>query len=221
MTMLDIGVGGGRTTKYFADRVSEYVGVDVSEEMIEACHQRFKELPANVSFAVADARDMSQFSDGRFDLVLFSYNGIDNVSHADRLRVLREIRRVSRPGASFVFSSHNILGLHQLFELRYQFAPGVRTTLQNIKRWYLLNYVHNPSLRYSVAKRSNHAIVNDGGHDYGLRLYYVHPEEQIRQLQEHFRDVRVFAVADGQEIVGPEGLRAADDLWLYYLCTAK
>ena len=39
--MLDIGVGGGRTTKHFSRVVQEYIGIDYSEEMIAACQNVF------------------------------------------------------------------------------------------------------------------------------------------------------------------------------------
>ena len=46
----------------------------------------------------ADARNLSRFGDGKFALVLFSFNGIDGVGRADRYRILREFHRVVRPG---------------------------------------------------------------------------------------------------------------------------
>ena len=75
MKMLDIGVGGGRTTLHFAPLVKEYVGIDYSQNMIKACQERF----AQVSFQTADARSMGIFKDSTFDFILFSYNGIDYI----------------------------------------------------------------------------------------------------------------------------------------------
>ena len=57
MRMLDIGVGAGRTTFHFAPLVKEYIGVDYSHKMIEACKRRFPERAD--SFRVCDARSMS------------------------------------------------------------------------------------------------------------------------------------------------------------------
>jgi ubiquinone/menaquinone biosynthesis C-methylase UbiE len=42
MKMLDIGVGGGRTTMHFAQAAEEYWAIDYSEEMIAACRERFR-----------------------------------------------------------------------------------------------------------------------------------------------------------------------------------
>lgn len=50
-----------------------------------------------------DARDLSTFSDQSFDLVWFSFNGIDYVNHIDRLTILQEIYRVTKPGAILYF----------------------------------------------------------------------------------------------------------------------
>ena len=56
--MLDLGVGGGRTTVHFANRVREYVGADYSESMILECRNRFAGGPPHISFTVCDARSM-------------------------------------------------------------------------------------------------------------------------------------------------------------------
>ena len=83
MKMLDIGVGGGRTTVHFAPLVRQYVGVDYAANMVKACEERFSDREDHISFGEADARYMNQFPAGSFDFVLFSYNGIDNISHDD------------------------------------------------------------------------------------------------------------------------------------------
>ena len=77
--MLDIGVGGGRTTQHFAPLVDEYIGIDYSISMIAACQDKFKFDCPQASFQVADARNLSKFADNTFDFILFSFNGIDYV----------------------------------------------------------------------------------------------------------------------------------------------
>jgi SAM-dependent methyltransferase len=102
--VLDLGVGTGRTAPALSTGATRYVGLDLAPNMIEAARHAFPGL----EFLVADATDLSRFDDGAFDLVVFSYNGIDYLpTDADRLRCLGEVRRVLRNGGSFVFSSHN------------------------------------------------------------------------------------------------------------------
>ena len=103
MKMLDIGVGAGRTTHYFAHLTKEYVGIDYSKTMIKVCRERFQKYPIRISFEVADAKSLKSYQDSHFDFVLFSFNGIDYMSHEDRLIALQEIRRVTKKSGSFAF----------------------------------------------------------------------------------------------------------------------
>ena len=80
LKMLDIGVGAGRTTQHFAGLAKEYIGIDYSSTMIEACRKKFPQY----RLEVADARNLSIFDDAYFDFILFSFNGIDAVEHEDR-----------------------------------------------------------------------------------------------------------------------------------------
>ncbi len=102
--LLDLGVGGGRTTPYLASIASDYVGVDYSEEMVCACRAKYP----NLKFELADAADLSLFADNSFDGIIFSYNGIDNLApDNNRQTCLRECHRILKPGGVLIFSSHN------------------------------------------------------------------------------------------------------------------
>jgi len=104
MTVLDLGVGGGRTTPYLSRVASHYVGVDYSEAMIRACKTKFP----NLDFMLADASDLSVFEDASFDAIVFSFNGLDSVVPDERRsRCLRECSRVLRREGTLIFSSHN------------------------------------------------------------------------------------------------------------------
>ena len=102
--ILDIGVGGGRTTPYLVAKASHYVGVDYVKAMIDACAAKF---PNNL-FRCADATRLIGFEDASFDIVVFSFNGIDAIpTREGRLRCFAEVFRVLAPGGLFIFSSHN------------------------------------------------------------------------------------------------------------------
>jgi SAM-dependent methyltransferase len=102
--ILDLGVGGGRTTPYLASRSERYVGVDNAPAMVAACRTKFPDL----EFTVADAADLSAFPPASFDSVVFAYNGIDFVLPEDsRRQCLVHIHRILKPGGALIFSSHN------------------------------------------------------------------------------------------------------------------
>lgn len=105
-TLLDIGVGGGRTTRHLAHR-TDYFAIDYSPEMVAATREAFP----GVRVQVGDARELD-FGDESFDAVLFSFNGLDCVDLAGRARAYSEVFRVLRPGGVFIFSTHNARFVH-------------------------------------------------------------------------------------------------------------
>jgi ubiquinone/menaquinone biosynthesis C-methylase UbiE len=222
MKMLDIGIGGGRTTVHFAPLVKTYEAIDYSEEMIAACNKRFSGYSNNVSFIVCDARSMKIFNDNTFDFILFSFNGIDYISHNERLKVFREIQRVGKPGSLFCFSTHNFLYIHRIFDLKYQLSLHPKRIARKIFIWLLIRFYYNRGVEINKLKNSKYAIFNDGVHNYRLQTYYIKPIEQIKQLYETglFKDVRVFSLS-GSEMKSETDLKCIEDIWLYYLCVIK
>jgi SAM-dependent methyltransferase len=104
MRILDVGVGGGRTTAFLSSIARDYVGIDYVQEMIDVCRRRFP----GVTFITADASDLSGFAEMSFDAINFSFNGIDFFeSNAGRHRFLQHAARVLTAGGLLIFSSHN------------------------------------------------------------------------------------------------------------------
>jgi ubiquinone/menaquinone biosynthesis C-methylase UbiE len=220
MKMLDIGVGGGRTTQHFAPLVAEYFGIDYSAEMVAACQKRFAASPTAPQIEVGDARDLSRFADNSFDFILFSFNGIDFVSHSDRLKVFQEIARVGKPGGYFFFSSHNLQGLEREFEFRKHLGLNPITTYVNLVMFAILRLL-NRAFTLDQLKAANHAIVRDESHNFRLKTYYVRPEAQLQQLDPNFSEIKVYSWRAGWPITDAEELRSNVDMWLYYLCVIK
>ena len=92
--VLEIGVGGGEHLVYrHPDAGSErYVGLDLSPEYAQICHEKF-----GIEVACCDAADMP-FADEEFDCVV----AVSILEHVERLDdTLAAVRRVLKPGGHF------------------------------------------------------------------------------------------------------------------------
>ena len=135
--VLDIGVGGGRTTPALAALAASYTGIDYSAAMVASCVAGFAGKEG-IRFLQDDARKLAKFQDGSFDAAVFSFNGIDCVAMEDRPTVFAAVRRVLAPGGTFVFSFHNALYLPHLYRPHWS---------RNPLKW-LSNYRHHKSWRH-------------------------------------------------------------------------
>jgi ubiquinone/menaquinone biosynthesis C-methylase UbiE len=216
--MLDIGVGAGRTAYTFAPLVRRYVGVDYSPRMVERARKLIGE-DDRVTFVLGDARDLSSLG-GTFDFVLFSFNGIDAVGHADRLKILAEVRRVIKPGGYFLFSTHSIGAL----PLTTRRSPSQRLAGSRIYDLYArlaqFSYARrvrkvNRTLDLKDAQERGWTVVQKFAHNFKVDDYYVDPTYQAVQLREAGFELETVYDVAGREVQLPYGGR---DPWLDYLC---
>jgi ubiquinone/menaquinone biosynthesis C-methylase UbiE len=210
MRMLDIGVGAGRTTKFFAPLAKEYVGIDFSSNMIKACRLKYPSL----TFEVGDARKLVHFNNQYFDFVMFSFNGIDNVEHEERLAILHEIRRVIRKNGIFCFSTLNLNAWRLKPPFRFSKNPAklYRSTynfILNHKVWENLKQKKNPQ----------HMMAYYRYKDYLIRNYFITPSEQLKQLKDAgFSNTKVYDLNTGKLLSDPTETM---DYWVYFLTEAK
>jgi ubiquinone/menaquinone biosynthesis C-methylase UbiE len=128
--ILDLGVGGGRTAGFLGPKARKYVGTDRSINMVKTSHEKFPQL----HFEVADAADLSQFADGSFDVVVFSFNGLGELyPHAKRLACHNEVHRVLRPRGLWVFSMHHAGSL--LFRLPTSWRAALGAIRRSVPRF--------------------------------------------------------------------------------------
>lgn len=218
--MLDMGIGGGRTTQYFAPLVKEYIGIDYSAEMIMACQQRLINLSNSILLEVCDARNMHQFTNDSFDFILFSFNGIDYVNHQDRLKIIAEIKRVGKPGCYVLFSSHNLQSMARQFNYKTHISFNPFTSYINLVMFGFLK-LFNPGVTFQHLQTTDYLILRDESHNFRLQTYYIRPEAQIKQLEESFDRIEIYSWKTGKKIVDKNDSALNSDLWLYYLCRVK
>jgi SAM-dependent methyltransferase len=215
--ILDIGVGAGRTTDLLLQVSRDYVGIDYTGEMVQACRKRHP----GVRVEQMDARDLSAFGDGEFALVVFSFNGIDSVGPQDRLRVLREVHRVLAPGGLFLFSAHNNdgpgRGEHPQVHVPFTWNP-IKLGWRGFKSITALprSWMNHRRFKAMNETHEDWSVMNAGAHDFGIVVVYTTLAEQRRQLRETGFDCEaVFDNALGLAV--EEGADTRDMWWFHYV----
>jgi SAM-dependent methyltransferase len=167
-----------------------------------------------------DARNMTFFPDGYFDFVLFSYCGIDYVSHEDRMKILSEIRRLLRKGGFFFFSTHNLNNFKRGCSIRlsgsfrdipWRLSFLLTNRVLNKEAWMILR---------DSSKNPQHLIISEPEPPrYTLKPYMITPIEQFKQLKASgFANIRVYSKEDGLEIENPSN---TNTIYLYVLSQAR
>ncbi|HVB76738.1 MAG TPA: class I SAM-dependent methyltransferase [Candidatus Nitrosotalea sp.] len=114
--VLDLGGGPGRWTIWLLRRGHQVVLADISPTMLAIASRELGAAGLRADSVVeADARDLSQFSDGEFDAVLALGPFYHLTAAEDRDRAAREAARVLRPGGILVAT----------VMVRYAWALGV------------------------------------------------------------------------------------------------
>ena len=208
--ILEIGCGAGRVTTYLTRWTQDLTAIDFSGPMIEYCARTFP----RATCLLCDARDLTRFGDASFEVVLFTFNGIDTLGHLSRIKVLDGVHRVLSSGGLFIFSSHN---------RRYRQArlgPRVRLTRNPFTLASRLAQFARATMNRRARKplereETEYALVNDNAHDYSMLHYYIDREAQQRQLaQGRFELLEVYGEDGG--VLGPADDDAANGE-LYYV----
>ena len=205
--ILDIGIGGGRTTAHLLEISNDYTGVDYVTEFVDKTAEKYP----NARVLWADATNLEQFADETFDFILFSYNGLDSISNDARLKLMREANRVLKADGVFMFSSHNrdYRYFNKLpWQQKFQFNKGFLI--------FFLHCLYHLPKHFKMKKHEiytdDYAIINDGDHRFSLLLYYISIRNQKKQLAEiGFENVEAYDM-DG-ELVESD----AESHWIHYL----
>lgn len=215
INMLDIGIGCGRTYEAFSGKIDKYTGIDYSEAMISACMKKFAN--SGDCFHIADARNLTNWTDNTFDFILFSFNGIDCVDENDRIKVFNEIKRVGKDHSLFAFSSHNMYSVPKLFKFKIPKNP-----FNYIPEYRRYKHVVNSNKPLNNILETGISVISDGDINKNTSYCYVKPDFQISQLESMGFEV-LKVLSDQKEISFPltSDWTQISEPWLYYLCKIK
>ncbi|MFL5846594.1 MAG: class I SAM-dependent methyltransferase [Solirubrobacteraceae bacterium] len=187
--VLDLGVGKGRTTTLIAPRAASYIGLDISPGMIDGARERHP----GADLRVGDARRLDGIADASVDVVVFSFNGIDAVSHEDRAKVMAEIARVLVPGGRALISSLNLRGpaFGETPATARSTTHPLRERSRNPRRYAGAAY-HRAQAELYFRRNVGRAREGDGwaawpmaAHDFRFVVHFTDLGPFVRSLAEH------------------------------------
>lgn len=105
---MDLGCGTGRIA-FGLEKIGfqNLTAVDYSKNMVRQASCICESIGSGVKFLQGDARKLS-FAGGEFGGVIFGFNGLMQIPGNDsRVRAMKEVFRVLRPGGYFIFTGHD------------------------------------------------------------------------------------------------------------------
>ena len=167
--VLDIGCGNGFTTKRIAPLVSDIVGMDYTEGMI---NRALEEAGANeggaLPFKGKDVLALSPGDFGLFDLVLSERCLINLESWDDQQRAISNIASVIKPGGRFIFVEGCKQGRENLNRLRKAVGLDAMPTV-----WHNIDFDQDETLAYLSQYFTIEEKVHFGVYDFIARV--AHP----------------------------------------------
>jgi ubiquinone/menaquinone biosynthesis C-methylase UbiE len=105
--VMDLGCGIGHVARYVAKCCSRLWAVDASERMLSLARERLAGL-ANVEFARSEGTSIPSTGSESVDFV-YSILTLQHLEREDAFLLIRDVRRVLRPGGSAFFTFPNLL----------------------------------------------------------------------------------------------------------------
>ena len=210
--VLDIGVGGGRTTLYFSKKAKRYVGIDYSSKMIDICNEKYGTYDT-ISFKVLAARNLDSLEKKYFDIILFSYNGLDCIDIKHRKNVLEGITKLLKDGGKFIFSMHNINHIKFMYNLYSGYSPKI-----HIKRFFRIIRLLMHNGFPAKYEKMDYTQFTDSAHNFRNTHTYSSLPAEINTLKHlGYSSIRAFSCNNGDEMM-LKSLKSYTEPWVYFYC---
>lgn len=127
--ILEIACGYGRWTQYLKDLCHDLILVDLSNECINACKQRFSDC-SHIRYHVNDGKSLDMISDSSVDFV-FSFDSLVHADESVLKAYLKQLHRImNKNGVAFIH--HSNLGEYYNIYSKIRSIPRLEGLLKRL-----------------------------------------------------------------------------------------
>lgn len=175
--VLDVGCGTANIIKLFLDEKKEFntiIGVDSSDVALKIASDKIQNR--DVSFNFVNLSSPLPFFDDEFDYLIMN-NVLHSIQVRDRLRLFKELFRITKPGGKIIvatvndhFSPVDIYRKHVLLSIKMN--GFIKTIIETVRYIYpsLLIMLYNYQIKISIRSKEYNLLSKD---EHGLLLKKV------------------------------------------------
>lgn len=161
-SVIELGCGTGYYGLYLANKCRIYHGIDLIPKHVELFKEKInKQSLTNVSASLGDATSLPEIADNSFDIVLV-LGPMYHLPREDRLKAIRESRRICKVGGMILFAYVNKIGAY------------LRACLDD-----------NLKIKYPNKKTNENVLTQGIDDDFPDTFFYTMPEEIERDAEEN------------------------------------
>ncbi|MEG8947532.1 class I SAM-dependent methyltransferase [Rosettibacter firmus] len=152
-SVIDVGCGTGRLSFFIADKVSNVVGIDLSQKNIERANKNLSKNPdKKISFVHTDISSMISKNE-KFDYAVMTYV-IHEVNEDERVEFLKQLSRIADKIIIGDYSVPEHPGIFSFLNVVIEFLAGSEH-YNNYK-----SYIRNGGIKY-LAEKAELRIINE------------------------------------------------------------
>jgi ubiquinone/menaquinone biosynthesis C-methylase UbiE len=170
-TILEVGVGTGRNTKFLLKFKNCFVGLDLTKDMLRIAKNKTHAHRRQIDLILGDAEHLP-FADGSFDAILCM-----STMHYfwDQGKILREFAQLLKEGGMLVFgdlSSHESdqKGFFETMERKISKAHSRYYRASEMRKLFENNGLHVSRSRTIAYRKQFKSLMEDKGDYFGVEL---------------------------------------------------
>jgi ubiquinone/menaquinone biosynthesis C-methylase UbiE len=149
-SILEIACGYGRWTQFLKDMCRHLAVIDLSEECIDACRQRFSGC-AHIDYHLNDGKSLQMIPDASVDFV-FSFDSLVHADESVMNAYISQLPRILRDGG-VAFLHHSNLGEYQALYARIRGVPKLEGLLTRLGVLEKTLHWRDPGVNAQVVER--------------------------------------------------------------------